>query len=242
MRGNVMAEFTPIECTHEAAVMEGMIAAPAGPGPHPSVIMFPGATGTGQTFRSRALELAGLGYFVVCADMYERGAGLSTPEAASKHFMALLDAPQELRGRAVAWHDALAARLEVDAGRIAALGYCFGGKCVLELARSGADLKAVVSFHGLLTTHELAAAGIVKPEVVAWCAGQDPYAPLSHVEKLRQEMKAAGASHQITMFSYAQHSFTDPDHDGLQEGIAYHPLADRISWAGTLALLEQLLR
>jgi dienelactone hydrolase len=237
-----MDTFSPIECTHGGMVMEGFLAVPEASGPRPAVIMFPGATGTGPTFEKNARELAGLGYLVIGADMYEKGADQSTPEAAGKHFMALLEAPQELRSRAAAWLATLAARPDVDAGRIAALGYCFGGKCVLEIARSGADLKAVVSFHGLLTTHEPARAATVIPEVVAWCGGQDPYAPLTHVEEFRQEMRVAGVSHQITMFSYAQHSFTDPDHDGLQEGIAYHPLAHRISWAGTLALLDQLLR
>ncbi|MDG2002331.1 MAG: dienelactone hydrolase family protein [Novosphingobium sp.] len=236
-----MAEFTPIECTHDGTLMEGMAAAPDGAGPHPCVILFPGATGTGPTFRKRAAELVELGYFVACADMYEKGADLSTPEAAGTQFMALLETPKELRARVVAWFETVAARPEADASRIAALGYCFGGKCVLELARSGAELEAVVSFHGLLTTHDPAAPGTIKPEVVAWCAGQDPYAPMSHVEEFRKEMRAAEVSHQITMFSYAQHSFTDPDHDGLQEGIAYHQLADRVSWAGTVAVLEQLL-
>jgi len=236
-----MAEFTPIECTHDGTVMEGTLAVPDGQGPHPAVIMFPGAAGSGPTFRERARELAGLGYLVACADMYEKGADQSTPPAAGALFMALLDAPEELRGRAVAWLDRVAALHESDGERIAALGYCFGGKCVLEIARSGADLRAVVSFHGLLTTHEPARPGGIIPEVVAWCAGQDPYAPLTHVEDFRREMRGAEASHQITMFSYAQHSFTDPDHEGMQEGIAYHPLACRVSWAGTLALLEHVL-
>jgi len=236
-----MAEFTAIECSCNGTVMEGTICVPQGSGPRPAVVMFPGASGSGPTFGKRAGELVELGYLVVCADMYEQGADQSTPEAAGKHFMALLDAPEELRARAVAWLDLVKTHAAADPGRVAALGYCFGGKCVLEIARSGADLKAVVSYHGLLTTHAPARPGSVKCEVVAWCAGQDPYAPLTHVEEFRREMRLAEASHQITMFSYAEHSFTDADHDGLQDGIAYHPLAFRVSWAGTLALLDELL-
>lgn len=237
-----MAEFKPIECTHEGTTMRGTIASLQTAGPHAAVIMIPGASGTSPTFERQAGALANLGYLVVCADLYDKQADLSTPQAMGKEFMGLMDAPDELRGRSLTWLDMVAGLPEADAGRIAALGYCFGGKSVLEIARSGADLKAVVSFHGLLTTHKPAPPGSIIPEVVAWCAGQDPYAPLTHVEEFRQEMRAAGASHQITIFSYAQHSFTNPDHEGMQEGIAYHPMADRISWAGTLALLDHLLR
>jgi dienelactone hydrolase len=237
-----MAQFTPIESIHRGTVMAGTLAIPEGAGPHPAVAMFPGASGSGPTFRARASELADLGYLVVCADMYEKGADQSTPEAAGKLFTALLEEPRELRGRALAWLDSVKGLGKADAARVAALGYCFGGKCVLEIARSGAGLKAVVSYHGLLTTHEPAPPGAIQAEVVAWCAGQDPFAPLEDVEAFTREMRAAGASHQITQFSYAQHSFTDPDHDGVMDGIAYHPLAHHVSWAGTLALLDQLLR
>jgi dienelactone hydrolase len=236
-----MTEFTTIECSCNGTTMEGAIAVPSGEGPHPAVLMFPGASGTGPTFGKRCRELVGLGYLVLRADMYEKGADQSTPQAAGKHFMGLLETPEEIRSRAVAWLECLRAHEACDASRIAALGYCFGGKCVLEIARSGAELKAVVSFHGLLTTHDKPEKGTIRPEVVAWCAGQDPYAPMSHVEDFRHEMLMAEASHQITIFSYAEHSFTDPDHDGIQDGIAYHPLAFRISWGGTLALLEELL-
>ncbi|MCX7863422.1 MAG: dienelactone hydrolase family protein [Novosphingobium sp.] len=236
-----MTSFTTIECSCDDVTMAGEIIRPEGTGPHPGVILFPGATGAGPTFRKRARELADLGYLVVCADMYEKDADKGTPEAAGRHFMALLDAPEVLRARALAWLGAIRAQSGIDAGRIAALGYCFGGKCVLEIARSGADLRAAVSFHGLLTTHAPARPGSIRCEVVAWCAGQDPYAPLTHVEDFRREMRLAEASHQITIFSNAQHSFTDPDHEGIQEGIAFHPLASRVAWAGTLALLDELL-
>lgn len=235
-----MEDFTTITCDHAGTPLEGFVAMAGGSGPMPAVILFPGATGWGPSFRQAARELAALGYLAVGADMYARGSDMSTPEAAGKHFMELLEAPEKLRERVNVWHRAVASRPDVDASRIVAIGYCFGGKCVLELARSGAELKAVVSFHGLLGTDKPARAGAVKAEVVAWCAGQDPYVPMADVETFQREMAAAEASHQVTIFSYASHSFMDPDHDGLQPGIAYHPLAHRIAWDGTLALLEQL--
>jgi len=233
-----MAEFTAIECSCNGTVMEGTICVPQGSGPRPAVVMFPGASGSGPTFGKRAGELVELGYLVVCADMYEQGADQSTPEAAGKHFMALLDAPEELRARAVAWLDLVKTHAAADPGRVAALGYCFGGKCVLELARSGADLKCVVSYHGILPTHASAQKGGVIAEVVAFCAGQDPFAPMDDYLAFQTEMREAEVTHQLTLFSHAQHSFTDPDHEGVAPGIAYDAQYHRVSWASTLALLD----
>jgi len=156
--------------------------------------------------------------------------------------MEMLDNPQLLRARIVEWFEHVAGRPDVDPDRIAAIGYCFGGKCVLELARSGADLQVVVSYHGLLMTHAPAQTGAVNALVVAYCAGKDPYAPPADFEAFGMEMADAGASHQITLFSDAEHSFTDPDHHGVQPGIAYDPLSHRVSWAGTLALLDFKLK
>lgn len=234
-------DFEIIECEHDGTMMEAFLARPDGDGPHPTVMMFPGATGTGPTFEATARGLARNGYLALGINVYGVDADLSTSEKAGEHFMALLDEPDLLRSRVLAWHASVAARADVDEARMAAIGYCFGGKCVLELARGGADVQAVVSYHGLLKTHAPAQTGGVKAEVVAYCAGQDPYAPMEDFDTFRAEMSEAGVTHQLTLFSDAQHSFTDPDHDGLLPGIAYDALAHRISWAGTLALLDYKL-
>lgn len=231
----------PVRCEHGGDTFEGRIARPEGDGPFPTVLMFPGGAGPGKTFYKYARELVSAGYLVVTVDMYGLNADISTPENAGQYFVALLEAPGRLRERCVAWLDAVRAIPQVDAARMAAIGYCFGGKCVLELARSGADLAMVTSFHGLLTTHAPAQAGTVKPQIAIWSAGRDPYAPLPHLDELRAELDAAEARYQVTLFSHAQHSFTDPDHEGAAEGIAFDPLASAVAWAGTLAALRQNL-
>ncbi|MDE8652711.1 dienelactone hydrolase family protein [Novosphingobium album (ex Liu et al. 2023)] len=237
-----MPEFEAMTIDHAGTRLQGFLAHPEGAARGPAVLMFPGATGPGATFCATARELAGLGYLAVGVDMYGADADIATPQAAGVHFAALLEAPDRLRARVVAWFEAVAARGDVDPARVAAIGYCFGGKCVLELARSGADVKAAVAYHGLLTTHAPARPGAVKAQVAVWSGGRDPYAPVAELDALRAELDAAGASYQATLFSYAQHSFTDPDHDTIGlEGIAYHPLAHRVSWAGTLCLLEQTI-
>ncbi|KHK93079.1 dienelactone hydrolase family protein [Novosphingobium malaysiense] len=236
-----MAEFEPVRWMHGDVTLEGAIARPKDRTTRGTVMMFPGATGPGRSFHATMRELANEGYLAVGIDMYGVEADISTPQAAGQHFTRMLEQPALLRERVVAWFETVCGMNEVDAKRVAAIGYCFGGKCVLELARSGAAVAAVTSFHGLLTTHAPARAGEVRADIAVWAGGRDPYAPATDLDALREELDAAGARYQVTLFSYAQHSFTDPDHDAVAEGIAYDPMAHRIAWAGTLAMLAETL-
>ena len=235
------AHEAPFRITHDQTVLEGFVVMPSTSGPHAAVLMFPGATGAGPTFRRNAQELAMRGYLVVGVDMYGIDADISTPQAAGFHFDKLLNASDVLRHRVVSWFEATCARDDVDAARVAAIGYCFGGKCVLELARSGAAVRCVSSFHGLLKTHAPMQPNTFAGHAAIWTGGRDPFAPLADLDTLCNEFDAAGVDYQATLFARAQHSFTDPDHDGLAEGIAYDALAHRTSWAGTIAVLEQAL-
>jgi dienelactone hydrolase len=224
---------------HDGVELVGQIAAPATRGPHPAVMVMHSAHGLGEQVREKVRVLTGLGYAAVATDMYGGGAYHADPQASGQSLMELLNAPERLRARALAWYEQLQRRPEVDPERIAAIGYCFGGLCVLELARSGAKVKAIVSYHGLLTTSAPAQRGAVKGRVAIYTGGKDPYAPAEHVEALRQELTAADARFQLTTFDDACHAFTDPNADAMgRTGIAYHALADRVSWAGTVALLE----
>jgi dienelactone hydrolase len=104
------------------------------------------------------------------------------------------------------------------------------------------DAKAVVSYHGTLTTHEAARKDKVKPVVAAYSGLDDPYAPADTIETLRNELSAAEAQFHIVEFAKVGHSFTNPDANGEMPGIAYNAVADVVSWAGTLALFETTLR
>lgn len=234
-------ESVPLDCIHGDVRLRGELLHPAGEETRAAVLMFPGATGPGESFRKTMRELAEAGYLVVGVDMYGVDADISTPQAAGAHYAELLEAPVTLRERTVRWFETVRALPGVDPERIAAIGYCFGGRCVLELARSGADLQVVVSYHGLLTTHDPARPGQVPARISVWSGGRDPYVPVADLESLRGELDAAGADYQITLFAKSRHSFMDPDHDGFAEGIAYDPVAHRIAWAGTLALLEETI-
>lgn len=232
-----------IDLVHEGTGLKGQLARPAAAaGPLPVVLVFPSALGLGSHALAAVERLAAAGWLALGVDLYGDGLYADYDEDAGEAgamFEHFLQTPGSVRSRALAWFDKAASLPGADPDRIAAIGYCFGGYCVLELARAGADLKAAVSYHGLLSTALPAVSGAISAQVAAYCGGADPYAPTEAIEALRGELTAAGARHQITVFSGAQHAFTDPEAGKMgREGIAYDPLADRVSWAGTLALLE----
>lgn len=237
-----MTDLIPVEFEHAGARLTGEAARPAGAGPFPAVLVMHNALGLGEHVRQTARELAALGYLAVATDMYGKGAMAGSPQQAGAAYEAVMTDPALLRDRVVAWFDHVSALPDVVPGKVAAIGFCFGGTCVLELARSGAPVRAVVSYHGILKTQAPARPGTVAGEVVAFCGAQDPYAPLADIEALRAELAAAGARHTITIFGEAAHGFTDPGADAMgREGIAYHALSARLSWAGTVELLAACL-
>jgi dienelactone hydrolase len=239
-----MTSLPEVRLDHAGTGLIGRLATPQGAGPHPVVLVFPSALGLGPHALETAQALADAGYMGLGVDMYGDGAFSSYTDAddTGAKFAALTADPGLLRARANAWLDHARTLPGADPRRIAAIGYCFGGLCVLELARSGADLAAVVSYHGILKTSWPAPVGTIKAEVVAYCGGRDPYAPVADIDGLRDELEAAGAGYRITTFGRVAHSFTDPraDSSGMP-GIAYDASAAAIAWAGTLAHFQAQL-
>jgi dienelactone hydrolase len=202
------------------------------------------ARGLGALVSRRARDLAAVGYVALATDMYGGGKRFENALDAGEPFAALQAEPERLRGRVLAGFEALRAQPRVDGSRIGAVGFCFGGQCVLELARSGADAKAVVSFHGLLTTRLPAQRGAVRARVLVLTGAQDPYAPSEHVEAFQKEMAAAGADWQLTVYGGGWHAFTDPSAVEMANvpGVRYDPLLDRLSWAQATAFLDAVVR
>jgi dienelactone hydrolase len=236
-----MGGLSTFDYAHEGVALRGQLATPTGSGPHPAVLVMHDAHGLGAVVRERAERLAAAGYVALATDMYGDGR-LFTNESAGAPFMELQENPTLLRGRILAALEALKALPQVDKSRIGAIGFCFGGQCVLELARSGADVKAVVSFHGLLKTRQPAQAGAVKAKVLVLTGAKDPYAPLEDVAAFEGEMIAAGADWQVTTYGEAWHAFTDPKAETKNvPGVRYDPLVDKLSWAQTTAYLAALV-
>jgi dienelactone hydrolase len=209
----------------------------------PGVLVFHEGLGLGDFAMERARRLAALGYVAFAADMYgERRQARNLQEVANLVGV-FRDAPDQLRARGRAALATLAAMPEVDAGRIAAIGFCFGGKVVLELARDGADLKAVVSFHGVLSTATPAAPGRVKASVLVLTGADDPLAPPDQVKDFENEMRAAIVPDwQVISYGNTLHGFTNPAADGsMLRSALYNAQADRRSWASMRGLLDEVL-
>jgi dienelactone hydrolase len=153
---------------------------------------------------------------------------------------ALVGEPQTLRSRVGAAWRVLAEQPGVDAARTAAVGHCFGGLAALELARSGADVRAVVSFHGGLAAREPARAGEVRARVLACSGAADSFCPREQRSAFEDEMTAAGVDWQLHVYADARHGFTVPDIDPAKHpGCAYHEPSDRRSWRAMLDLLDE---
>lgn len=198
------------------------------------------ADGIGGNVRRRCAQLAELGYLALAADLHGEGAPLEG-EAMRTAVEGFRAEPERFRRRVRAGLDALAGI--TDADRLVAIGYCFGGTAVLELARSGAPVRAVASFHGLLTTQAPAEPGALSAKVAAYTGAKDPLVPPEDIAAFQAEMMAADADWQLSIYGQAWHSFTNIGvKDSPDPRMGYDPEADAASWAAALRFLDSALR
>lgn len=200
-------------------------------GKRPGVVVFPEWWGLTSYPKWRARELARLGYVAFAADVYGDGKTTTDPKQAQAWMMPFMKDRVLLRARANAALDELKKQENVDGSRVAAIGYCFGGTTALELARGGAQLLGVVSFHGGLGTPS-PATDKVHAKVLACTGGADTSVPPEQVEAFMKEMTAAGVLWEVNVYGGAHHAFTNPDADQFHiPNIAYNADADHRSWA-----------
>ena len=226
-------------------VLEGYLAYDdAFKGKRPGVLVLHEWNGLGTYVKRRVEQLARLGYVAFGADIYGKGIRPATPEAAAREAAKYRGADRSLlRERGLAGLDELRKQPNVDAGRLAAIGYCFGGTAVLELARSGADLKGVVSFHGGLDTPNPADARNIRAKVLVFHGADDPHVPPPQVAAFQEEMRKGGVDWQMVFYGGAVHSFTNPDSgNDLSKGVAYNEKADRRSWEAMKLFLAEIFR
>jgi dienelactone hydrolase len=212
-------------------------------GRRPGVLVFHEGLGLGEFAMARARMLAELGYVALAADMFgDRRQARNLPEVV-KLVGDLRNEPEKLRARGSAALTTIAALPQVDANRIGAIGFCFGGSVVLELARDGADLKAAVSFHGVLATRMPAASGKVKASVLVCTGADDPLAPPEQIKAFEDEMRAAEVRDwQVISYGNTLHGFTNPAADGsMMRSALYSAQADRRSWASMRSLFDEVL-
>jgi len=214
---------------HAGEAMESALF-PAEGGPAPGLLMFPTVMGITDLERGFARRLAGRRYSVLIADLY----GKEKQGRPRDECFALMT---QLREDRAALRDRLLAALEVARGeeaiesrRIAALGFCFGGQCALDLARSGANIAGAASFHGLFDPPGLPP-GPIKASVIAFHGWDDPMVPPEMVVALGRELTEAGADWQIHAYGNVAHGFTNPNaHEIGIEGVRYNELAAKRSW------------
>ncbi len=206
----------------------------------PGILVMPEAFGLGKQAKDRALRLASLGYTALAGDPYGNGLEVSDLQEAIKHAGAIREDNTKFRQRIRAGLDALTALPQVDTDRLVVMGYCMGGSCSLEMARDGAALKGVVSFHGALETESPAEPGKVQAKVLVCHGADDPFVPVEHVTAFEAEMTKAGADWQVISYGGTVHSFTNPEADGSIEGICYNKQADERSWQAMLAFFDEI--
>ena len=174
-------------------------------------------------------------------DIYGQGRRSDTYEGAGKLAGEFKNDRLLTRRRGDAALEVLRAQPQVDTNRLAAIGYCFGGMCVLEFARGGAPLVGVVSFHGSLDTPIPAQPGAIHAKVLICHGAADPFVPATDVAAIEQELTAAGADWQLIKYSGAVHSFTSPRAgDDPTKGAAYNPAADHRSWKLMLQFFDEI--
>ena len=210
-------------------------------GRRPGVLLAPEGGGLGDLAKSFARRLAELGYVAFAMDYYGDGATLTDMNQLMARIGALLTAPAPIRVIAAEALKVLADQPQTDPARLAAIGYCFGGTTALELARSGAPIKAAVGFHSGLQASEPAQAGAVKAVVLAQLGVEDPIITPEARIAFEAEMAAAGADWRVITYGGAGHSFTNPDAGRLgRPGFAYHEPTDKRSWRAMLDLFEEV--
>lgn len=227
---------------HEGATLSGYLAYDeAIQGQRPAVLVVHEWWGLNDYARMRADKLARLGYVAFSVDMYGEGKVTDHPEQAGQWAREVTQNMPFWRQRALAGLAVLRQQPQADPNRIAAIGYCFGGGTVQQLAYSGADIKGVVSFHGSLQLPPEDAGRLTKAKILMAHGGDDSFMTAEQVQAYLTAMAQSGLDYQFIIYSGAQHGFTNPD--AGQYGVpalGYHPVADKRSWQHMQLFFEEL--
>ena len=236
-----------VEYIAQGVVMKGYLAYDENvTGKRPGVLVVHEWWGLNDYARKRAGMLAELGYTALAVDMYGDGKIAMHPDDATKFSLELMKNFDVAKARFIAAMDFLRQQPTVDSDRIAAIGYCFGGGVVLNMARQGLDLKGVASFHGGLPPIQPAQPGSVKAKILVLHGADDKFTAPGQIEEFKQEMKLAGVEFQFISYPGAMHSFTNPDADALGKQfnlpLAYNASADKKSWDELKLFLDTIFR
>lgn len=230
-----------VEYEDEGVVLEGLLAwDDAIDGQRPGVMVAHAWAGRTDFEDDKARQLARLGYNGFALDLYGKGVrGASTEENAAL-MQPFLDDRRMLQQRLLLSLNTMRGQAEVDADRVAAIGFCFGGLCVLDIARTGEDLAGVVSFHGLFGSPGNTSGNSIAAKVLALHGWNDPMATPDQVVGFAEELTAMGADWQIHGYGNTLHAFTNPEANDPEFGTVYSERADRRSWMSMQNFLAEL--
>jgi dienelactone hydrolase len=231
-----------VEHEYEGKQFEGLLVLnDARPTPQPCVLVFHGWEGRSEAQEECAQKLTAWGYAGFAVDLYGKGLRGTTPEECQALITPLIENRAMLRERLLHTVEVVRHLPEVDSANLAAIGFCFGGLCVLDLARAGAPLKGVASFHGLFTPPGLPFIATSKPKVIAFHGWDDPMVPPADVVALGAELTAAGLDWQLTAYGGTMHAFMAEGANIPEMGILYNARSARRAWESLRGFLAETL-
>lgn len=233
----------PLEYNDGGTICEGYVAYDASSGAkRPCVLIAHAWDGPNEYIRAKALELADLGYLGFALDVYGKGVRGGVHDDNSPLMTPFMNDRALLHRRLNAAFSAARRHPLTDPGRMAVIGYCFGGLCALDLARSvPPGLLAAVSFHGVLHPPRLGPQAAITARILILHGWRDTLVSSADVLAIARELSDAGAEWQLTVYGRAMHAFTNPAIHSPRDGIAYDAAADRHSWRAMRAFLEEAL-
>jgi dienelactone hydrolase len=237
-------QMKPVEYKDGATICRGWVAYDDSTSDkRPGVLVVPEWWGVTEYPKTRAADLAKLGYVAFVADIYGEGKTTKDPKEAGALAGQFYKDRKLMNRRAMAALEELKKQPQVDGTKLAAIGYCFGGTVALEMARAGTPIAGVVSFHGGLETPSPAKAGQIKAKILVCGGGDDAFVPDKQVEAFKQEMRDAQANWELIEFGGAHHAFTNPKADQFGiPNIKYNEQADHRSWGAMRAFFEELFK
>lgn len=208
--------------------------------PRPAVLVAHDWSGRSELMCSKAQLLADMGYLGFALDMYGHGRIGTTTDEKKALMDPFVNDRLLLSDRVRAAYDAVIGMSEVDTSRVAIIGFCFGGLCALDLARSGVDIKGAVSFHGLLNKPKEIKPSTIHAKVLVLHGYDDPMVPPQQVNDFCQEMTEAKADWQVHMYGHVQHAFTNPEAQDIHAGLVYNSLAAQRAWNAMTQFFQEI--
>jgi dienelactone hydrolase len=231
-----------VEYEHEDHQFDGLLALNGvWRTPQPCVLVFHGWEGRSDAQEECARKLVPWGYAGFAVDLYGKGLRGTTPEQCQALMTPLITNRAMLRERLLHTIEVVKDLPEVDSDNLAAIGFCFGGLCVLDLARAGAPLRGVASFHGLFTPPGLPAIDTIKAKVIAFHGWDDPMVPPADVVALGQELTSAGVDWQLHAYGGTMHAFMAESANNPEMGILYNARSARRAWESLRGFLAETL-